>query len=131
MPTFGVFTRKLMRPTYLIALVALTSSVLAQAPTSASPFERWKPLGVDKLIPLLDLTRAQAHKLREIDHHYQDAERILQEGADRTAPEELKDKHHALVERGVEEVRAVLDSTQFDRWWIVHQQQRVPRQPVP
>ena len=124
--TFGI------RGIWLLVMVLLIGRIFAQAGSDGSPrFERWSPLGVDKLIPMLELTRAQAHKLREIDHHYQDAERILQEGAERTAADELREKHHALVQRGVEEVRAVLDSTQFDRWWIIRQQQRPPRRSAP
>lgn len=114
-----------------IIAISLVIGTFAQWPdTSSFRFERWKPLQVDRLLPLLDLTRAQAHKLREIDHHYIDAERILQDGADRTAPAELRAKHHALVLRGIEEVRAVLDTNQYDRWWIIHQQQALRRSPL-
>lgn len=107
----------------IIAGLLVVCAIAQWSDTSSFRSEPWKPLQVDRLEPLLDLSRAQAHKLREIDHHYIDAERILQEGADRIPPNELREKHRTLVLRGIEEVRAVLDSTQFDRWWIVHQQQ--------
>lgn len=114
----------------LVLCLATTTGARAQADSTGADYERWRPLLVPRIAPVLGLTYIQQRKLSQVDRHYRDAERILLEGAERVPPKELQRKYHNLVLRGMEEVRAVLDSAQYAHWLQERERQGPPQHPV-
>lgn len=100
-------------------------------PDSAIAPDHWIVLSLARLNTLLTLSPTQARKVHEIDLHYQHAEQILEEGADRTPPEELEQKYRDLVSHGLGEVRSVLDSAQYVGYMRERTRKVRSRQPAP